>query len=191
MPTFLSDPPQWVYIVLGGFLVITAVLAAQKQDRRAVIPFGIAFLLMLLVFLLDKVSESPREEAVRRTHLMAMAADAKNADAFVEHVADKVEIQGKVATRDELRKSPFWPQLKQFDVHVAVWNFSRDDVTQIDDNTIEIGFLAKGEVKGGQQMPLYGRATFGRQPDGSFKLIAFKAFDPINRTNTFTIPNFP
>ncbi|MBN9118520.1 MAG: hypothetical protein J0I06_05060 [Planctomycetes bacterium] len=199
MPVFLADPPQWLYLLLGGCLVVTGALAAQKQDRRAAFPFGIAALLLLLVFLLDRFFESPREEAVRRTFMMGLAADAKNPDAFAEHVADKVSVQTgkdqtKTATRDELKKSQFWGMLKQFNVSVTTSGYSRDDVNVIDDNTIEIGFIAKGEAKGfaeGKAIPIYCRATFGRQSDGSFKLTAFKAFEFINRNEPFIIPNFP
>lgn len=195
MPNFLSDPPQLVYILLAGLLVVSGAIAAQKQDRRAVIPFGVAFLLMMLVFLMDRFSESPREEAVRRVHMMAMAADAKSADAFVEHLADKVTVQTaegqtKTATRDEFKQSHFWSLLKQWNVHVAVWDFSREDVKVIDDKTIEIGFMAKGEADG-KQVPLYAKATFGKQGDGTFKLTAFKSFEPIDRTKPFPITNFP
>jgi hypothetical protein len=195
MPTFLSDPPQLVYILLAGLLIVSGALAAQKQDRRAVIPFGVAFLLMMLVFLIDRFSESPREEAVRRVHMMAMAADAKNPDAFVEHLADKVTVQTaegqtKTATREEFKKSHFWSLLKQWNVHVAVWDFSRDDVKMINDNTVEVGFMAKGEADS-KQVPLYARATFSKQSDGTFKLTAFKSFEAIDRTKAFPIPNFP
>jgi hypothetical protein len=195
MPTLLSDPPQWLYLVLGGLLVVSGALAAQKQDRRAIIPFGIAFLLMMFLFLLDKFFESPREEATRRVFLMSVAADAKNPDAFVEHVADKVEVPTalggtKTLTREELKKSPFWDQLKQFQVQVSVSGFSSDDVKVIDENTVEIGFVAKGQSQG-QQIPLYGRATFRKQSDGSYKLTAFKAFEFIDRTKPFPIPMSP
>src|SRR5262245_20737769 len=122
MPEFLADPPQALYLVLGGLLVITGAIAAQKQDRRAAIPFGIAALLMMLLFLIDRFSESSRDEAVRRTHMMAMAADAKNPVAFVEHVTDKVTIAagnepGKTVTRDELKRSPFWGTLRSENAH--------------------------------------------------------------------------
>lgn len=188
---FIADPPQWVYLVLAGLLVVTGALAAQKQDRRRALAFGVAFLLMLAVFVLDKLLESPREEATRRVYMMQVAADAKNPDLFVEHVADKLEIQSRPTTREDLRKSGFWPLLKQFNVRVAVWGFSRDDVKVIDDNTVEIGFMAKGEIEGGKQLPVYCRGTFKKQPDGSFKMVTFKAVDPINRTNAVEIPNFP
>jgi hypothetical protein len=196
MPTFFSDPPQVVYLLLGGLLIITGAIAAQKQDRRAAVPFGVAFLLMLLVFLLDKTSESPREEAVRRTHMMAQAADAKNPDAFLAHVADTITIQTgqgqtKTITRDELKNSGFWGMLRQSDIHVAVWDFSRDDVKEIGSNVVEIGFLAKGELPGGNQQMIYMRATFTRQNDGSLKMSALRSFHPTNHDEPFPIPNFP
>lgn len=195
MPSFVADPPQWIYLVLGGLLVLTGILAAQKQDRRAVVPFGIAFLLMLLVFLLDRVGESPREEAIRRTILMGMAADAKNPDAFVEHVAEKVEIQNaqgqmQPTTREDLKKSHFWGLLRSFEVSVTVDTFSREDVKVINDNTIEIGFTAKGEAQQ-KRIPVYCRATYSKQPDGSYKMTAFKSFEFVDRTKAFPIPNFP
>ena len=44
-------------------------------------------------------------------------------------------------------------------------------MNEIDENTIEIGFLAKGEADG-KQIPIYFRATFARQSDGQMKLVA-------------------
>jgi hypothetical protein len=194
MPTFLSDPPQWLYLVLGGAIVITGAITTRKQDRRAVIPFGVAALLLLVVFLIDRFFESPREEATRRTFFMGLAADAKNPEAFVEHVADKVTVHTaegpKPVTRDEMKKSHFWDQLKQFQVRVTLDNFSRDDVKVIDENTIEIGFVAKGTADG-KTIPVYCRATFSKQTDGSFKMTSFKSFEFINRTTPFSIPGFP
>jgi hypothetical protein len=196
MPTFLIDPPQVVYLLLGGLLVITGAIAAQKQDRRATIAFAFAFLLMLLMFLIDKTSESPREEAVRRTQMMAHAADTKNPDAFIEHVADRVTIApgnepGKTVTRDELKKSGFWGMLRQLNAHVAVWDFSRENVKELDKDTIEISFLAKGEISGGNQVMIFAKATFTRQSDGSVKMSAFRSFHPTNHDEAFPIPNFP
>ena len=128
--------------------------------------------------------------------MMQMAADAKNPDAMIEQVADKVLIaagdeNGKTVTREELKASPFWSILKAQNVHVAVWGFSRDDVKEINDNTIEIGFMGKGEVSGGTQIPVYLRATFTKQPDGSRKLTVLRTYDPIDHTKPFPIPMFP
>ena len=151
---------------------------------------------MLIVFLIDRLVESPREEAERRTYMMAQAADLKSPDAFVTHLADEVSIasgneKGKTLTREQMKRSPFWDTLRHFDVHVAVWDFSRNHVKQINENTIEIGFMGKGEVRGGEQIPVYVRSTFTRQSDGSFKLSAMRTFDPLNHDAPLSIPGFP
>ena len=195
MPTFLTDPPQALYLVLGGLLVVTALVAAQRQDRRTAIPFAAAFFLMLAAFLIDKLNESPREEAVRRAMLMAAAADAMRPDAFAEQLAEQVTIrtgpsQSKTLTREELKKHPFWDTLRTFDVHVAVWGFDRENARQVDPNTVEIGFMGKGEAQG-KPFPVYVRATYSKQPDGSYKLSSMGTFDPMKHDEYVAIPNFP
>src|SRR6266481_4044226 len=106
-----------------------------------------ALAVLLLVYGIDKTYESPREEAVRRVKAMAAAADAKNPDQFVEHLADTIEYRGGsqpvTVKKDEVRSGPFWHMLRQHDARVTVWDFSQGDAKQIDANTIEIGFLAK------------------------------------------------
>jgi hypothetical protein len=196
MPTFLADPPQVLYLLLGALLVVTGFIAAQRQDRRALIAFAVAFFLMLLLFGIDRAVESPREEAVRRTYVMAMAADAKNPDAFAEQLADKVTIAsgnetGKTLTRDEVKNHPFWQTLRAFDVGVTVKGFSRDDTKEVNESTVEIGFTGHGTPRGQNSIPVYVRATYSKQPDGSFKLTALRTFDPVNHTQGLPIPGFP
>ncbi|MBM3979039.1 MAG: hypothetical protein FJ304_01905 [Planctomycetes bacterium] len=194
---FFIDPPRWWYLLLGGFLVISGAVASQKQSKRATLAFGVAFFLMLLAFLVDKSSESPREEAVRRTFMIGASADAKNPDAFVEHVADTVTVHtadapaGKPLSRDELKKHPFWDLLRKNNVKVSVADFAREDVVEIDANTIEIGFLGKGTPQGLPTIPVYMKGTFKKQPGGSYKLSALKLYDHLDRKKLATVPNFP
>jgi hypothetical protein len=56
-----------------------------------------------------------------------------------------------------------------------------------DANSVEIGFLAKGETQG-KQFPFYFRATFTRQSDGQMKLTRLASFDPLQRTKPLSIP---
>lgn len=195
MPTFLSDPPQTLYLVLGAVLVVTAAVAARKQDRKSLIPAGVALGVLLLLLLLDRMVESPREEAVRRLEAMVHAADARNADAFIAHVADTLEYKGMglatTVTREQVKTSGFWHILRSNNVHVAAWDFARDDTKQIDPNTVEVGFLAKGEADG-KQFPVYIRATFKKQPTGEMKLSRFESYDAIKRQNeAISVPGFP
>ena len=194
MPTFLIDPAPAFYLVLLAFAIVTGTIAARYQDRSSSIRFGIALAVLLLAYLIDKSFESPREEAVRRVQAMAQAADAKNPDAFVEHLADSFEYRGgekpTTVKRDEMRTVPFWEMLRQINARVTVWDFSRDDVKQVDANTIEIGFSGKGE-SGGTPILLYMKATFRKQPDGQWKLTAIASFKFENHNEALAIPNFP
>jgi hypothetical protein len=189
MPTFLSDPPQAVYLILAGFLVAVGLVWLNRRGRKSLAVFVGVLVLVLLVVLLDRIFESPREEAVRRVQAMAKAADAKDTEAFVAHVADTVVYRGAngefTISRDRLRQLPFWSLLRQFNVHVATWDFSRADVTEVHANTIEIGFMAKGESDG-KPFPMYFRAKFVRQSDGQMKMASFDSFDPLKRTNERT-----
>jgi hypothetical protein len=192
MPTFFTDPAPGFYLVLLAFTVVTGAMAARNQDRRSFVRFAIAAAILLAVYGVDKAFESPREQAVRRVQAMARAADEQNPDAFVAHIADTIEYRGSsqatVLKREDVRRSAFWPMLRRFDPRVVVWDFSRDDVKQIDDNTIEIGFSAKGELRDGTPFPLYMRAAFKKQPNGEWKLTAFASYEFAKHDVPFAIP---
>ncbi len=195
MPTFLADPPSFLFLFLGIVVILAGAVWSSRRERNSLIVFAVSMLLVLLLLLLDQTSESPREEAVRRVMAMVNAADKHDPEGFVNQLADTFEYQtdaGKIAlSREQIRKANFWNVLKQYNVHVAAWDFARADVKQLDSNTIEIGFLGKGEADG-KQFPMYFRATFARQPSGEMKLVALGSFDPLKRQNERkAIPQFP
>jgi hypothetical protein len=195
VPTYLSDPPALAYLVLFGAVVVFGAIAARRQDRKSAAPFAAALLVLIGLYAIDRAVESPREESVRRVQEMARAAQERNAEGFVSHIAENFEYDGasgpRTISRDQLRRSPFWDVLRQFDVQVAVWDFARDDVRELGDNRIEIGFMAKGEARE-TPYPMYLRATFQKQADGQMKLVKFASFDPVKRQNErVTIPSAP
>ncbi len=195
MPTFLSDPPTSVYLLLSAVLLVAGFIWSSQRSRKSLIAFACVLGVVALVVLLDRLFESPREEAVRRVQAMMKAADARDPDAFLRNVAPSIEYQGegqaRVVSREDLRRAPFWQTLRDLNVHVAAWDFAREDVEEIDPDHIEIGFLAKGEADG-KQAGMYFRARFSRQPDGQLKLSALSSYDMIKRTNERkSIPFFP
>jgi hypothetical protein len=195
MPTFLTDPSPAVFLLLAAAAFVSGAVWFNRRDRKSTIAFLTVAGLLVILLLLDRIFESPREESVRRVQLMARAADNGDAEGFAAQIADRFEYVGESTgssiTREQVRKGAFWNVLREHKVHVAVWDFSRDDVTEIDKDTVEIGFLGKGET-GGKQIPMYFRATFSRQPDGQMRLIRFASFDPVKRTNERkTLPYFP
>jgi hypothetical protein len=190
MPTFLSDPPQVVFLVLVALTLLTGAIAFNTRHRASIIAFGVVLGVLLLLLILDFSFESPREESIRRVQAMVKAADAKNPAAFVEHLADTVEFHNSTGLpehkkREALKASQFWEILKQYDVRVVAWDYSQLETT--DPNKVEIGFMAKGE-SGGKPYPVYIRATFTRQPDGQMKLSGFRSLNPMNRTEPLPIP---
>jgi hypothetical protein len=196
MPTFLSDPPTVLYAILLLGVFITGARWINRQDRKSLIALGIALALTSAVFLIDRFFESPREEAKRDVEAMAAAANARDVKAFLSHVADTFEYEGDSAnpvsvSREQLRKAGLWSILDQWKVRVATWGFDRNDMTEIDDNTVEIGFFGKGESANGSA-PMYFRARFARQSDGQMKLTRLSSYDPVKQTNERKgIPYFP
>lgn len=195
MPTFLADPPQWVYLLLAAAVLVAGLVWLNRRTRKSLLVLVGILSVVVAQFLLDRLFESPREEAVRRVQAMARAADAHDPEGFASHLAETVQYRDAsrevTLTREQLRTAGFWQLLRQFNVHVATWDFARADVLQIDDNNVEIGFLGKAEAQS-KQIPMYFRATFTRQSDGSMKMTALSTFDPIRRQQErATIPSFP
>src|SRR5256885_1527228 len=135
MPTFLSDPPLAVYLVLLAAVIVLGLVWLGRRDRRSLVAALIAVGLLRLVVLIDALVESPREESVRRAKVMQKAADTRDPAAFTAELADTVEYSNGGTpvklTREQIRNGGFWEVLRQHQVHVAVWDFSRDDVKQI------------------------------------------------------------
>jgi len=194
MPTFIADPPQTIYLALVAAVMASGLVWLNRRERRTLHVFLGVLAVTALVVLLDRLFESPREEAVRRVHAMMAAADRRDPEAFASQLAESVKYRGEQAevtfNRDQLRRHSFWSLLHQFNVHVAAWDFSRDDVRWPDSNSVQIGFLAKGELRGegGKQFPFYFRATFTRQSDGELKLTRLESFDPMSREKRLSIP---
>jgi hypothetical protein len=193
MPTLFSDPPQGLYLVLLAGVVVTGAIAARNQDRRSLIRLGIALSLLLLVFLVDKLIESPREEAVRKIQAMAAAATAADPNRFVEHVSERFEMKGG-ATREQLRNSGAWSLIRMHRARIAVWGFGEDSYKRISDSEIEVGFYTKATAEGSGAMVMrYARAEFIKDPDGQYRLKSIKFYNPVeNGLNAEDpIPGFP
>jgi hypothetical protein len=88
MPTFLSDPPTSVYTILGAMVIVLAAVAFRRQKKNDLITFALGSLLLLAIFLIDKMIESPREITLRQVQEMAAASHAKQYDDLFKHVSE-------------------------------------------------------------------------------------------------------
>lgn len=189
MPTALSDPSTNTYLALIVAVVITAAIWVRRRTRTSLIVFAAASGILAALYLIDKLVESPREEATRRTEAMAAAATARNPDAFLENVSASFSAYG--ANRDKLRGSPAWALIDQYRVRVAVSGFGHDDFQAISNDEIEIGFRAKAEAATGEMLARYVKARFVRDPDGKYRVKSMKFYDYIDTRKEDAIPGFP
>lgn len=195
MPSLLSDPPPGVIVASVVLTLVSMAVWRSRRDRTSLTVFLIVVGLTGAGLMCDRLFDSPREVAVRAVQELARAAEAADPDRFAVHLAESFHYHGEgnpvIVGREQLRRSPWWQLLKQYRVRVAVWDFARSDAEYLDRDTVEIGFLAKGEVDG-RPYPFYLRARFARQADGTFRLTRLASFDPLQRQNgPRGIPYFP
>lgn len=190
MPTFLSDPPQALLLLLAVVAIVAAVPLARNQDRRSLFVFLGCLAPLLLLLLLDRLVESPREEASRKVRAMADAATAADGARFVEHLSASFRIGP--ADREKVRNSPAWGLVRQYQARIAVWGLDASDAESKGPNEIVVGFYAKAQTPSNEGLIRYCRATFVRDPDGQFRARGIEFFTPgMNGRTPDPIPGFP
>ncbi len=191
MPDWISDPSPTVYLVLFVFVVAAGVVWLRRRNRRTLVLLIAAATLLGLVFLIDRLVESPREQATQAVKEMAAAATAANGNEFVRHLSDQASIQG--AGKEKVRNSGAWGLVRQYKARVSVWDFGHDSYRRISDSEIEIGFMAKAEAADGGFVMRYVVARFVRDPDGQYRVKTVKFYNPADRGMNVEdpIPNFP
>lgn len=178
MPTFLSDPPAFLYAILGVIALVLGARAARHQRFKEIWPFLVSLLLVVAVFLCDKFFESPREVASRKISEMATATYGKNKNDFLRHVSDSFKHKGL----DKKGLGALTDQLSGYDVKgIECWELTKANFKQIDDKTVEQGFLM--QPSGYPQYIHYCVGTFRKEADGDWKMTTFKLYDPLQRTN--------
>ena len=195
MPEFLSDPTPTFMIALGFFVLIAVGYWWSQRSRRSLIVIAVTVSLLGLFWLCDTLVESKREQATERIEAMAVAASRHDGDAFVSNLSESFTIQ-KASTsvgKQAVRNSSVWNQIKEHNIRVAVWDLGHDSYKTINDNEFEIGFMAKGEVPGGQFLQRYVRAFFVKDPDGKYRVKTMKFYDPLTggMNSESPIPQFP
>jgi hypothetical protein len=191
MPTFLSDPTPTLYLVLTVAAVVTAGVWYRAHGRKSLAAMLVAVGALAAVVLIDRLVDSPREEAVTRVRAMAEAATAANGDRFVESLSPSFRY--KQADREAVRRSGAWAAVRNYQARIAVWGFSHAETEYRGENEVMIRFYAKAESPQANA-PLIKNveATFVRDPDGPFRLKTMKFFTPGAQGRTEDdIPHFP
>ncbi len=173
MPTFLSDPSTAFYVILGIAAFITGILALRGGDKKSWLQFGVAFALFAILFACDYFVDSPREASINALKEMAVASETKNTDGMFKYVSEsfKHKSTDKAKLRDAVKRAE--AELSGYK-GFTVWNFSRNQFTQIDDSTIEIGFNAQLRELPQSQKSVF--ATFKKDSDGVWRMSGFAVY---------------
>ncbi|MGL6073584.1 MAG: hypothetical protein ACRC8S_05415 [Fimbriiglobus sp.] len=178
MPNFLADPSVVFYLLFVVGVLIAGAVWFRNRSKRSLAVFGVALLLLIGLFLLDRAFESPREEATRKIQEMATAANARQWKQVSSHISDKFVYAGK-------KKAPFEAFIadvaNRFNAKVNFKSFSRDDFEVLPEGQIRIGFVAQVESPGTPGGVLYVRAFFTKDPDGQWRMLGFQVKNYVER----------
>jgi hypothetical protein len=186
MPTWLSDPSNGFYLVLFVLAVIAVMVWARNRTRGNLARAGVAVALLVAVFLIDRLVESPREEAVRKTQEMARAANEqfarpapqRNWDGIGAHISDQFDFHG--AKKEDLLNA-----IAQAPAH----GDGEGDVTEFDRNRVEyqagdrvmVPFVVRVFPRGSNftapQARFHVEGVFARDPDGQYRLRGMRLFE--------------
>jgi hypothetical protein len=175
MPTFLSDPSTTLYVVLAVAVLVTGVLLAKRQRRTDLINFAIPAAILLAVFVIDRMFESPREAVARSLREMESASQARKYDDLFKHVSDK--FQYKSLDKKGLREKASMAE-GYFPEGVRIWNVNRANFKQLDDATIEQEFDV--QPVNSPQFRYQCVGVFKQEADGEWRMTTFRLYPVVS-----------
>lgn len=175
MPTFLSDPSTALYAVLAVAVLVTGVLLAKRQRRTDLINFAIPAAVLLAVFVIDQMFDSPRESVARALKEMESASQARKYDDLFKHVSDK--FQYKSLDKKGLREKASMAE-GYFPEGVRIWNVNRANFKQIDDTTIEQEFDV--QPVNSPQFRYQCVGVFKKEADGEWRMVTFRLYPVVS-----------
>jgi hypothetical protein len=185
MPTFLAEPPVMVYAVLLLAALAAVGLWVRSRKPWAMILLGVCVLLALVVFLLDRFNESPREQSVRIVTEMADSIKKKDWNTFSGHVSEKFNASGMTKNQME---AFFRLAADRYNVRATAWEFALTDPPEMSDTEVVIRFDAKAETPDGQQVFKHFTARFVKEGD-RFRMVTFTPFNYVQKNTPEPFPN--
>lgn len=178
MPNFLSDPSTATYAIISVMVFICMVLALKKREKKQLITALLAVAALVSLVVIDQVYESARESCVRSLNEMANASTKKDNAELFKHISDQFSANGL----DKSKLRSLVERAKSFNIEgVSFFDIGRPDFVEKDANKVEQGFRA--QLIGQPQSQRYVIGTFVKEQDGVWRLVSFKLYNPLQKTN--------
>jgi hypothetical protein len=185
MPVFLAEPPVMLYAVLLLAALAAVGLWVRSRKPWAMILLGVCVLLTLVVFLLDRFNESPKEHAVRIVTEMADSIKKKDWATFGGHVSEKFSANGLTKKQME---GFFRTAAERYNFRATAWDFSMTDPPEMNQSEVTIRFDAKAETPDGAQALKHFTARFVKEGD-RFRMVTFTPYNYVQKNTPEPLPN--
>ncbi len=175
MPTFLSDPPDSLYITVFILMLAGVGIWYRYRTRKTLIAAGIGAGLFAALLLIDVFFDSPREIVIRTAKEFQTDFNTGEWNKFEKHIAENFDRKGR--KKNDVKAA--YELTKAYNAKVALWSFNRDDVV-VQGDTITVGFDAKPEGPEAEAYHRYVRGRFAKGPNGKWQLVSYTAYKSLN-----------
>jgi len=191
MRDFLADPGRGTYLIVAILVIIAWGLWLRRRGRIAL---GIAIavsLLLLGLFIADRMIESSEEQVLRKTAEISDAINARDLAKFNANLSDHFNKYTAGLKKPEMAK--LMELANQNGARVAVWDVKfagRVDGLSPEGKSerLQVEFKAKVELAAGGQGFKYVRAYFIKDPDGQYRLDSISGFNYVKNDDPEPIP---
>ena len=171
---WLFEGRTTVYVLLAAAAAVLLYTWWQTRRRALLAAGGVLVGLIGAYFLLDRLVETDREQVRRKVRELADAVNARDTDRVMANVSERFSSQGR--NKAELRRYVETRFRERWIDGLTV----RDIVVSEEanpDGSLPVAFRAHAQSTRASFVPeVEVRATFGRDPDGQWRMAAFEVF---------------
>jgi hypothetical protein len=182
MPAWLVEGSPTLYFLFACAGVVCAASWWRTRKRKYAVGVGVAGLLILGVWLLDRAIESEREQIVRKVYEVADAITAGDIDGAFRHVSEHFERSGW----DRARFHEFARNTRQNGnvTAVRVWDVMATESSRENRRgVVEFPFKVRG--RWGETPPSYfARVVFMLDNDGEWRVQTFDVYNTLTESAT-------
>jgi hypothetical protein len=182
----------WHYVAVFAVTALCGYLWYKDRSQWAASRFGITMVLLLLVVGLGMV-ESGYEQCVRKTQEMSAAISAKNADAFLAHLADDFKFKQGSESKDKQAIADFVKKALAGIGDAKVESLVVDSFWRADDGKtpglVTVGCFFKPKGPGIPETIFgYARCVFKKDASGQYRMSEAELFKDAKLEKPFEVP---